>query len=92
MPQPARAQAHSIGEVEDFVGIASAVLINVGTLSDDVSCRGAGVLPGFCVGQRGWLLPPASQFRSSSALSRCRVVLRLLRGGGCISRREATRQ
>jgi hydroxyethylthiazole kinase-like sugar kinase family protein len=31
-PQP---QAHSVGEVEDFVGIASALLINVGTLSDD---------------------------------------------------------
>ncbi|KAI7844450.1 hypothetical protein COHA_001954 [Chlorella ohadii] len=29
------AMAHSIAEVEDFVGIASAVLINVGTLSDD---------------------------------------------------------
>lgn len=27
-------QAHSIGEVEDFVGISSALLINVGTLSD----------------------------------------------------------
>ena len=51
------------------MGIASAVLINVGTLSDDVSCLGADVLPGFRFGQRGWLLAPASQLRSSSALS-----------------------
>lgn len=36
---PAPLQAHSIAEVEDFVAIASAVLINVGTLSDDVSRR-----------------------------------------------------
>lgn len=36
--------AHSIGEVEAFVGISSALLINVGTLTDGWVRRGAGLL------------------------------------------------
>ena len=74
----AHPQAHSIGEVEDFVALASAVLINVGTLSE--GWVGGMKLAAARAGRLGkpWVLDPvgcgATPYRSKVGLCVCVCV------------------
>ncbi|PSC74808.1 Hydroxyethylthiazole kinase isoform A [Micractinium conductrix] len=78
------AMAHSIGEVEDFVGIASALLVNVGTLSDDwVGGMRLGAQAAVA-GGKPWVLDPvgcgATLYRSEVCAGLLRLKPTIVRG------------
>ncbi len=80
------AMIHSVDEVEDFVGISQALIVNIGTLDSELiaACKLAAIAA--CTVGVPWVLDPvgagATPYRRTAAIALARLSPSVIRGNG----------